>query len=107
MTNHENPDEHGDHGQASDPPKQWAPGPAATQAKFFFRKIPVVEIFAGQVEGVLPRFIAPAAALVGTAMGTGFSTGRDRLAANGTIARWLERHGAEATGIRCQGTWTR
>ena len=92
MTNDKHPDEHCDHDQADDPPTKGRLGAATTGAKFFFHKIPVVEIFAGQVEGVLGGFIAPAAALVGTAMGTGFAAGRDRFAANGTIAGWLKGH---------------
>jgi hypothetical protein len=93
MTNDKNPNEQPDHDEANDPPKKCRPGAADAGAKFFFHEIPVIEIFAGQVEAVLGGFIAPAAALVGTAMGAGFAAGRDRLSANGTIARWLERHG--------------
>jgi hypothetical protein len=93
VTNDKNPDEHPDHDEADDPPKKCRPGAADAGAKFLFHKTPVIEIFAGQVEGVLGGFIAPAAALVRTALGAGGAAGRDRFAANGTIARWLEGHG--------------
>jgi hypothetical protein len=92
-TNYQLPDQHRDHHKANDPPKKDRPGAAATGAKFFFHEFPVVEIFGRQIEGVLGGFIAPAAALVGTAMGAGFSPGWDEFAANGTIAGWLEGHG--------------
>jgi hypothetical protein len=89
-TNYQLPNKHCDHDKANDPPKKRRPGAAAPGAKFFSHKFPVIEIFAGQVKGVLVGFIAPAAALVGTAVEAGFAAGRDRFAANGTIARRLE-----------------
>jgi hypothetical protein len=92
--NDKNPDERRDQGNTNDPPKKRGPGATDAGAEFLFHKIAVVEIFAGQVEGVLGGFIAPAAALVGTAMGTGFAAGGDTLTANGTITRWFEGHGS-------------